>query len=441
MHSNEPDRSGDAPASLVEAEAAILDTLVTTIVEARAGIAAFQAFETRALAAAAALGAEQMGRVESLASRDREMPLRSIAAELAAAVRTSDRSVQRQLDEATLLVEAYPATLTAWGEGKISRAHVSVIVQAGFGIENPDARAGYETEVLRRAFVETPGRLGPIAKLLAHRAQPRTLEDRHAEAREERRVRVTDLPDGMAELLLIQPSVLIRGIYDRITEQARTVTQARITEPGAEETGHGEGGEPDTRTMDQLRADIVADMLLTGTPAIDDPDAGIDLGAIRARVQVTVPVLTLSGHGTEPAVLAGSGPIDPDTARTLTGNSPGWERVLTHPVTGAVLAVDRYRPSEDLKRLLRARDEHCRFPGCRMPTHRCDLDHTHDAARGGSTCDTNLAHLCRRHHTLKHATPWTVTQQSGGVLEWTSPTGRRYTDTPEPLLRFAPAND
>ena len=112
--------------------------------------------------------------------------------------------------------------------------------------------------------------------------------------------------------------------------------------------------------------------------------------------------------------------------------------MLTHPVTGAILAVDRYRPGEDLKRLLRVRDEHCRFPGCRMPAHRCDLDHTHDAALGGDTCDGNLAHLCRRHHTLKHATPWTVRQRPGGILEWTSPTGRTYTDTPEPVLRFTP---
>ena len=77
---------------------------------------------------------------------------------------------------------------------------------------------------------------------------------------------------------------------------------------------------------------------------------------------------------------------------------------MTHPVTGAVLAVDRYRPTKDLERALRVRDEHCRFPGCRQPFWRCDVDHSHDAARGGETSERNLAHLCRRHHTLKHAT-------------------------------------
>ncbi|HEX5858984.1 MAG TPA: DUF222 domain-containing protein, partial [Microbacterium sp.] len=280
MHSNGVNEADGIPArSLADAEAAILDSLVTTIVEARAGIAALQAFEARALAAAAALGEEQMSRVSSPASRDREIPLRSIAAELAAAVRTSDRSVQRQLNEAALLVNGFPRTLGAWGEGRISRAHVSVIVQAGFGISDPEARGRYEEAVLARAIAETPGRLAPIAKLLADRAQPRTLADRHVEARDGRGVRVTELADGMGELVAILPSVLARGIFDRLTEQARTIEDAAGAAVGVEITNSQDcasgdlSGRPpadtrrlvnDDRTTDHLRADILADMLLTG---------------------------------------------------------------------------------------------------------------------------------------------------------------------------------
>ena len=128
------------------------------------------------------------------------------------------------------------------------------------------------------------------------------------------------------------------------------------------------------------------------------------------------------------------------SARRLAAAAPGWDRVLVHPDTGAVLAVDRYRPSEELRRVLRARDEHCRFPGCRLSTVRCDLDHTHDAALGGTTDAGNLAHLCRRHHVLKHNSAWRVEQQSGGILRWTSPTGRTYVDSPAPMVRFT-AND
>ena len=73
-----------------------------------------------------------------------------------------------------------------------------------------------------------------------------------------------------------------------------------------------------------------------------------------------------------------------------------------------------------------------------MPARRCDIDHTIDHALSGQTSAANLAHLCRRHHTLKHQTAWTVTQRFGGVLEWTSPIGRTCTDTPVSTVAFAP---
>lgn len=71
---------------------------------------------------------------------------------------------------------------------------------------------------------------------------------------------------------------------------------------------------PDTQTLDQRRADAMCDLLLTGAPSLD-ADAG--LAAVRAMVQVTIPVLTLAGLDDDPAVLAGHGPIDAETARAL----------------------------------------------------------------------------------------------------------------------------
>ncbi|MDD7960725.1 HNH endonuclease signature motif containing protein, partial [Microbacterium thalli] len=92
--------------------------------------------------------------------------------------------------------------------------------------------------------------------------------------------------------------------------------------------------------------------------------------------------------------------------------------------------------------LLRARDRHCRFPGCRQPAIRCEIDHTHAASDGGLTHVRNLAHLCKRHHDVKHHTRWRVRQLTGGLLVWTSPTGRVYReDAPPPVVAFAPAID
>jgi hypothetical protein len=106
---------------------------------------------------------------------------------------------------------------------------------------------------------------------------------------------------------------------------------------------------------------------------------------------------------------------------------------------GTVLAVDRYRPSARMRRYLAARDQHCRFPGCRAPLARCDLDHTVDAALGGATATDNLAHLCRGHHTLKHHGGWRVRQNDDGALEWRSPTGRGYRERPPGRVVFAGA--
>ncbi len=197
-----------------------------------------------------------------------------------------------------------------------------------------------------------------------------------------------------------------------------------------------EGVEVDPRSIDQLRVDILTDLLLTGGPAAH----GDGLDAVLARVQVTIPVLTLAGVGSQPALLEGHGPIDPDTARRMAAGAPGWDRVMTHPHTGEVLATDRYRPHAALDRFLKARDERCRAPGCRRPVHRCDIDHTLDAAKGGPTCPENNCHFCRRHHTLKHATAWTVRQLGGGVIEWTSPTGHIYRDRPPAVVRFVPTD-
>lgn len=138
-----------------------------------------------------------------------------------------------------------------------------------------------------------------------------------------------------------------------------------------------------------------------------------------------------------PPEMQGYGPIDTFSARGIAADAEHWDRIIEDPSNGEVLAVDRYRPSEHMRRVLRVRDQHCRFPGCRSPLHRCDLDHTVDAQFGGPTSVENLAFLCRGHHMLKHHTAWQSTQLAAGALEWRSPTGRHYRDTPS-RVSFVP---
>ena len=442
----------------------IVDAVVDELVEIQRGLSVLHARRAVVLARAVEVTRAQDDVLGP--SEVRDIPLRSMAAQIGAALRVPDRTVERDLSDAVVLTGRFAATHAALAAGSISHAHVKVIVAAGLPIEDDDARAVFEVAVLEVARRESPGRLKPAARVLAARLHPVPLAERHAAAAMGRRVWVRDLEDGMAELIATLPAHLAYGIRDRVDRYARRIIDARRTDGATggvagdaraaaaserTDTFAGDVGdlapagatlfeEPvvqDRRGIDAVRADVFADLLLTGhaTPEVSNVSTP-EAEAIVAHVQVTVPVLTALGAHNAPAELTGHAPIDTATAVRLAATAPGWDRVLTHPVSGTVLAVDRYRPSDQLKRTLRVRDEHCRFPGCRIPVRRCDIDHTTAREHDGPTEVTNLAHLCRRHHTLKHHSAWRVRQTPDGVLHWTSPTGRRYPDRPARTLVF-----
>lgn len=162
---------------------------------------------------------------------------------------------------------------------------------------------------------------------------------------------------------------------------------------------------------------------------------------IAARVNVTVPVMTLLGHEETPGMLDGTIPIDPDTARQLAARAPSFTRLLTHPETGVVLSVgtDSYRPPEALRRWIRLRDGSCRFPGCSRRAENAEIDHGMDWQYGGPTNHDNLLCLCPGHHTLKHASEWTVRGHASipGAFVWESPLGKEYTTYPATELPSA----
>lgn len=362
-----------------------------------------------------------------------ELAARAVAAEFATALRVGDRTVQRRMLDADLKVSQFPEVWRAQGAGRISAGQARVIVDAGLRLGDAD-RSAYAAQMIEHAQAAdvSPSRLGRIANRSADRMQPRSLDDRHRDARKGRGVWMKDRADGMADFGIRGPAALVHAVFERLTALGVAVHDDRLTRA---EAGDGRG-------LDEIRCDIALDMLLAGRPAAHGRDDDL-FEQIRGTVSITVPATTLMGVDDAPAELDGRTPIDTATARRLAAQAPGWDRVITHPITGAVLAVDRYRPSAALRRWLRERDQRCRFPGCGYPARDCDIDHTEDAARGGQTDAANLADLCRRHHVLKHQTPWTVEQLGGGVLAWTSPTGQTYIDQPPPpnTITFAESDE
>ena len=445
------------PSVTPEDGADALSSVVIEVLAADAAVAAAEARRTRALARAGHVALRAIAG-QRASSRAAELAMREVASELAAATHLSDRTVQAQISRALALTDHLPVTLDAWEAGGLSRMHVHAILDAATTVP-VERRAEFDALAVATAEGLSPGRLRSRLAILAESIQPTTLTERHRAGRASRGVRVVPGENGMSDLIATLPTVLAVAVHDRLTQQARAIIDARGEQPATAgpDVGAGDNGpapsavskpasatssvpiEPDMRTMDHVRADVLADLLLTAAPDADptrtDDGAGT-LGAIRARIQVVVPALTMlrpEKENANPAELVGHGPIDADTARRLAhATRVPWDRVITHPVTGAVLHTDTYQRTAAIDRYLRARDRHCRWPGCTVPAVRCEIDHNHDWAQGGRTEVRNLCCFCQRHHTQKQFTRWRVRQLDGGVMEFRSPTGRVYTDAPTP---------
>ncbi|UGS25162.1 HNH endonuclease [Microbacterium resistens] len=406
-----------------------------------------------------------------------EQAERSMFAEISAALHLSRTAAAKALGTGWALRDRFPATMSALAQGRISARHASAIVQAAQALDLHDhaAHAAYEEQVIPYAAAETPARTEAFARSVAASVSPRTITERLTRARAGRRVTVTDADDGMSWLSLLLPSPIAHAVHDRLTGIGRQIRMLRAAEdcgafdslPGPDSPQGTDGAqgpdgttpptpaeweeltgfehlvadldEPltDDRTLDQIRADIAADLLLAATT---DTLTETGTQAIRGTVQVTIAATTLHGDDDRPAEHDGHGPADPALVRTLAADAERWDRLFLDP-TGMLTRTDSYTPTERMRRHLRARDQHCRFPGCRMPARRTQTDHTHDHARGGPTDITNLACLCAGHHALKHPHHddrwrWSATQSPDGTLIWTDPTGRTHTDHPTPRVQF-----
>ena len=433
-----------------------LDALTTAFAEVERERARLEARRARILAAGAAWAARHANDVVASSespARRRELAHRSMIAEFATATRMSERTLSTQVDRAMALV-THTRVISALGAGEISAGHAAVIVDEIDSLvetegEKPDPALvdDFEFRLLERAARKAPGEVRRTARRWRENTLPESIAVRHERARERREFWIEPLEDAMSCLHLLLPSDAAARIHAGFTSEAI----------------HARSRDGEARTMDQLRADLVIERLLapgltkSGAFGVAGSGAASEAGAIAVadavdtddgrnaewpailpslRVLVTVPVFTLAGISDEPAMLDGYGPIPPEMARRLVAHAPSLTRILTHPVSGAVLDVDRtvYKVPTSLRTWLMIRDGTCRFPGCTRRAISADTDHTIAWEDGGSTSVDNLGHLCRKHHGLKHAADWSVMQSvtrdergyAQTVMHWTSPTGRRY---------------
>ncbi|PPG02337.1 hypothetical protein C5E06_07545 [Pseudoclavibacter sp. RFBI5] len=405
---------------------------------AAAMLAAGTALQLRAHAAAYDFG-HALDVAEGCA--ESAMHVRSIANEVGLLVKLAAGTAQGHLASASVTLREFPALALALESNAATPAQVHKLVETGLKINHDDPaeqthrRGEFVQVMLQRVRREPlpPAALQHAAERVAEELTGESIEQRHERAKQRRRVSVEDLGDGMSILRVLMSSFVAHAIRDRARKQSKAIIRARpkpsMQTPESSEIG--DAAALDERTLDQVMSDVIADLLLTSDPTVSSAAKGI-----QATVQLSIPITTLlpdpARPARAPALLEGMSPMPIEDAKHLAATAPAFIRLLTHPITGALQTVDSYTPTAAMRAFLKARDIHCRFIGCRQPATNCELDHTIDHQYGGTTATWNLSDFCKNHHIIKHHTAWTVTQHDGGTLEWTTPSGKTYTDHPEP---------
>ena len=326
------------------------------------------------------------------------------------ALRVPVRTAQAKLKNAGLLVRELPATLALLTAGEISARHAEVVCEQAWSLPAEQV-AGFEESAVARAADQTVSQLRQAARRAIARIDPDGAERRHQHALTGRKVGFQPAEDGMVLLPVLLDAPQGQLIFTRLTAAATLLPAA------------------DDRTMDQRRADLLVDAVLSGLPH----DALPELQGRRPSIQIVVSADTLLGLDDEPADLAGYGPITAETARRYAADRSGtWRRLLTDPDTGALLDIgrDSYRPAQRLRDFVLARDGVCCFPTCGQPGYRCEFEHIVAFSDGGRTCRCGGALACRRHNLCKIGTGWQYRRLPDGSFRWTDDTGHQYTGHP-----------
>lgn len=343
--------------------------------------------------------------------------------------------------------DADEATREAWEREMARRAAAARADRRDFGVD-----------MLAVAPGKSPSQLRSRGRQVLEKYYGLSFTKRSRTALRDRRITVEEAADGMSWLSGYLPTASCQAIFSKLDAMARLLKSdpdsAAEVQRAAREAGHkGAPAQPaedpaEKRTMDQLRADVFTDMVLNGP-------RGQGLESVGPEVFVAIPATMLPGTpggpvgcddtavdgpsaigagegnsiataelepGAPVPTLLGGGPIDQESAARLMTAAKTWWRLITDPVTGAVVEFgrDRYRPTAAQRAILQFRDGSCTTPGCSGPLRTCEIDHTEEWQDGGGTDIANIRFGCHRCHRLKSLGLIEVEQRAGGTTLVTS---------------------
>jgi hypothetical protein len=240
------------------------------------------------------------------------------ATEVRAALRLTRRAASRALGMAGDLWERFPQIGEALEAGRIDDRRAAVILDHTAHLP-PETAGAVVDEILERAEEMTTGQLAERLRRLAIAVEPEEARLRYETAVEERRIVTEATTDGTAHLLgLHLPPDVVVAATDRIDRIARRLKTAN-----------------ETRSIDQIRADVFLELLCGGGQA-----------GRSGTVDIRVDLATLAELDEHPGDLAGFGPVVADIARRAARAADRWRYTVFDPVDGTVIdtGITRRRP-------------------------------------------------------------------------------------------------
>lgn len=331
------------------------------------------------------------------------------AEEIRCALVWTRRAAEGTVSYAWQITEQLANVGEALSQGLIDLPRARAIVDGVGGLDREEADAVVD-RILEDAPRLTTGQIRAKMRRLAADADPDAAKKRYEAGVDERRVFAQARPEGTAELIGENlPADRVAAIMARINDLARKVRP-----------------QDSSRSMDQLRTDLFLELLEGRHPEENSRREPL--------VDIQVRLDTLIGLNDRAAEIPGWGPVIADIARQALERQPNgqWRVTVTDPDSEAVLwdGTTRRRPTAAQRRHIEARQKECSHPRCRMPAHRCDIDHVEPHSEGGPTHTDNSEPACRHDHMLKTLGIWRVERPERGVFIWISPHGHRYRSPP-----------
>jgi hypothetical protein len=247
-----------------------------------------------------------------------------------------------------------------------------------------------ETQLLPLAKQHSPGKFFHKVLHYKHSLDAAAFNRVQEELVEARRLRLSTAQDGC---------LLISGVLDPVGGAAVRTALEPLARPS---------GEHDDRNREQRYADAVVELASGGKPA---------------NLQVTATIETLKGlAGAAAAEMEFSLPISSTSAQRMACDCSVTRVLLSQESVTIDVGRTKRVISGGLGRALKARDGHCKWPGCERPASWCDGHHVVHWIAGGPTDLDNLVLLCRRHHRMVHEGGWQLIKTQSHEILTIAPT-------------------